>query len=128
MKESFFLLHQKIKSTFSQKNEEILTDKEEHEPAYWELLDKGTMLDTFTSVLFGMSLGNGSFSQVPQHLEARDFLAIIFMENPPYEYFTSVAISNVTEVLQYLDEKYEDYAFMDVMKVLNDQLENLNDF
>ncbi len=113
---------------FHRKNEEILTDKEEHEPAYWELLDKGTMLDTFTSVLFGMSLGNGSFSQVPQHLEARDFLAIIFMENPPYEYFTSVAISNVTEVLQYLDEKYEDYAFMDVMKVLNDQLENLNDF
>ncbi|CAI1858360.1 hypothetical protein SEUBUCD646_0B05560 [Saccharomyces eubayanus] len=113
---------------FHEKNEEVLVDKEEHEPAYWELLDKGTMLDTFTSVLFGMSLGNGSFSQVPQHLEAKDFLAILFMENPPYEYFTSVAISNVTEVLQYLDEKYEDYAFMDVMKALNDQLENLSEF
>lgn len=111
------------------KDEEPL-EKEEGagELAFWEVQESTPLVDCFADVIYGMTLDNSTLENLPDKIAIRDLLSIIVMERPPFDYTTSQALLNFTDVLQLFDEQKRDYAFPAMMNVLEERLHRIADF
>lgn len=115
---------------FFYSKDEPADEKEESagELAFWEVQEATPLVDCFADVIYGMSLDNSTLENLPEKLNVRDLFSIIIMDRPPFDYTTSQAMLNFTDVLQLFDEQKKDYVFPEMMKVLRERLLNISEF
>lgn len=115
---------------FYRSKDEIVEQYEENEGelAFWDVQKSTPIVDCFADIFYGMTLENSTLEGFPKKIDFRNLLSIIVMERPPFDYTTSQALLNFTDVLQLFDEQQSDYAFPSVMKVLDEDLQSIKEF
>lgn len=115
---------------FYQSKDETVQEKEENagELAFWDVQASSPTVDCFADIFYGMTLENSTLEELPQKVKFDDLLSIIAMKRPPFDYTTSQALLNFTDVLQLFDEQHKDFALPSMMKALDNQLELIKGF
>lgn len=115
---------------FFQSKDESAEETEESagELAFWEVQEATPLVDCFADIIYGMTLDNSTLESLPEKLNARDLFSIIIMDRPPFDYTTSQAMLNFTDVLQLFDEQKKDYVFPEMMKLLQERLQDTGEF
>lgn len=98
------------------------------ELAFWDVQKSAPIVDCFADIFYGMTLENSTLEGLPEKINFQDLLSIIAMKRPPFDYTTSQALLNFTDVLQLFDEQHKDFALPTMMKALEEQLLSIEDF
>lgn len=114
---------------YQSKDEDVITTEENSdELAFWDVQDSTPLVDCFADIFYGMTLENSTLDKLPEKVSIKDLFSIIVMENSPFDYTSSQALLNFTDVLQLFDEQHKDYAFPDLIKLLEERLEGVKQF
>ena len=115
---------------FYQNKDELVEEKEENagELAFWDMQKSTPTVDCFADIFYGMTLENSTLEGLPEKVNFDDLLSIIAMKRPPFDYTTSQALLNFTDVLQLFDEHHKDFALPSMMKALDEQLHSIRGF
>lgn len=115
---------------FYQNKDELVEEKEENagELAFWDIQKSTPTVDCFADIFYGMTLENSTLEGLPEKINFDDLLSIIAMKRPPFDYTTSQALLNFTDVLQLFDEHHKDFALPSMMKALDEQLHSIRGF
>lgn len=115
---------------FYQDKEEPVIEHEENggELAFWDVQKSTPIVDCFADLFYGMTLENSTLDGFTEKIDFESLLSIIVMERPPFDYTTSQALLNFTDVLQLFDEQKSEYAFPTMMKVIDEDLQSIKPF
>ncbi|QLL30782.1 hypothetical protein HG536_0A05970 [Torulaspora globosa] len=115
---------------FYQSKDEPVIEYEENaeELAFWDVQKSTPIVDCFADIFYGMTLENSTLEGFVEKIDFESLLSIIVMERPPFDYTTSQALLNFTDVLQLFDEQQSEFAFPAIMKVLDEDLQSVRSF
>lgn len=114
---------------YQSKDEEVIENEASAgELAFWDIQDSTPIVDCFADIFYGMTLENSTLESLPEKVDIKDLLSIIVMERPPFDYTSSQTLLNFTDVLQLFDEQRKDYAFPQLIKILEEQLQSIQEF
>lgn len=111
------------------KDEEVeLTEENGKELSFWDVQKSTPIVDCFADVFYGMTLENSALGKLPENITVKDLFSIIVMDKPPFDYTSSQALLNFTDVLQLFDEQHKNYAFPEVIIMLAENLCDVEQF
>lgn len=95
---------------------------------FWDEQDQSAIIDCFSNLLYGMTLDNSTLDMLPRVLDAQHLLEVIVPRNAPFDYTSSQAMLNITDVLQILDEHHGGFGFSMFMDHLHKGFEWIEGF
>ena len=115
---------------FYHSREEPIINNEEngHQLNFWDEQDSSVIIDCFSNLLYGMTLDNSTLDRLPEVLNIEDLYNVIVPMNAPFDYTSSQAMLNITDVLQILDGHHSGYNFQVFLEHLNARLCDIKEF
>lgn len=96
--------------------------------SFWDEQDQSAIIDCFSNVLYGMTLDNSTLDMLPRALKDEDLYNVIIPPDVPFDYTSSQAMLNITDVLQILEENHGGDSFKTLLKHLDTHLASIEEF
>lgn len=115
---------------FYHSREEPVLNNEENgtQLNFWDEQDSSVIIDCFSNLLYGMTLDNSTLDKLPEVLNLEDLYNVIIPTSAPFDYTSSQAMLNITDVLQILDEHRSGYNFVVFLEHLHNRLGDIKGF
>ncbi|CCK69392.1 E3 ubiquitin-protein ligase TOM1 KNAG_0C02810 [Huiozyma naganishii CBS 8797] len=115
---------------FYRSKDEPVVNKQETggQLAFWEDQDSSPIIDFFSDFFYGMTVDNSTLENFTQIIPIEDLIAAIVIDRPPFDYASSQAMLNITDVLQIYDEQNKCCALKYFMDELEKRLDRINGF
>lgn len=115
---------------FYHSREEPVLNNEENgtQLDFWDEQDSSVIIDCFSNLLYGMTLDNSTLDKLPEVLNVEDLYNVIIPTSAPFDYTSSQAMLNITDVLQILDEHHSGYNFLVFLEHLHKRLGDIKEF
>lgn len=114
---------------YHSKDEEVIND-EEHggQLAFWEEQSSTAILDCFSNLFYGITFESSTLENLHKIINIEDLISVVIVDKLPYDYPSSQAMLNITDVLQILDEQHQDSVFPLFLEHLDKKLKGIKDF
>lgn len=114
---------------YHSKDEEVINDEENAgRLAFWEEQPSTVILDCFSNLFYGITFESSTIENLHTIISMEDLISAIIVDKLPFDYCSSQAMLNITDVLQILDEQHQDSVFPLFMEHLDKKLKGIKDF